>query len=165
MAFRSVFEKHRDGGFPRNGSATPTTQGGRPALKDTNKPATSTTATDEPTAEFTETERAAIKDRAQELRAAKRRGDEGMADEDEAVLTKIAEMSDPDRAWPIRVDVVISTNAPDLAHPLRAHGRRGRQSKGSGNVQPNGRGREKRRTRDRHRLESSGLNSANAVIP
>ncbi len=50
---------------------------------------------------FTDEERAAMKERAQELKAAARRGPRaGKADGERDVLAKIAEMSEPDRAWP-----------------------------------------------------------------
>ena len=55
---------------------------------------------------FTEDERAAMKDRARELKAG--------ATEDDAVLSKIAEMTGPDRALAERVHAVITENAPTL---------------------------------------------------
>ena len=59
---------------------------------------------------FTAEERAAMKERSRELKAQARR-----ADGDSAVLAKIAEMPDPDRAMAKRLHAVITTCAPDLA--------------------------------------------------
>jgi len=95
------------------------THRGRPAMKDTQKSAKSATATDKPSEGFTEEERAAIKERAQELKAAKRRGGRaGKADEESAVLAKIAEMPEPDRAMAERLHAVITASAPDLSPRL-----------------------------------------------
>jgi uncharacterized protein YdhG (YjbR/CyaY superfamily) len=63
---------------------------------------------------FTEEERAAIKERARELKAAGR-GGRKKADDEQAVLDKIAEMSDADRALAERVHAVITATAPELA--------------------------------------------------
>lgn len=62
---------------------------------------------------FTDDERAAMKDHAQELKAAARRGP-GKADGERDLLAKIAEMSEPDRAMAERVHAVITAAAPDL---------------------------------------------------
>jgi len=68
---------------------------------------------------FTEAERAAIKERAQELRPSKRRGTRNRKEEDaQAVLAKIAEMPEPDRALAGRVHELITSSAPDLAPKL-----------------------------------------------
>jgi uncharacterized protein YdhG (YjbR/CyaY superfamily) len=78
-----------------------------------------TTATDDPDAGFTETERAAIKARAQEVKVAKRRGGKANKEDDtSAVLEKIAEMSDSDRAVAERLHAVITGSAPDLSPKL-----------------------------------------------
>jgi uncharacterized protein YdhG (YjbR/CyaY superfamily) len=63
---------------------------------------------------FTEEERAAIKERARELKAAGR-GGRKKADDEQAVLDKIAEMPDADRALAERVHAVIAATAPELA--------------------------------------------------
>lgn len=63
---------------------------------------------------FTEEERAAIKERARELKAAGRSGRK-KADDEQAVLDKIAEMPDADRALAERVHAVITATAPELA--------------------------------------------------
>lgn len=63
---------------------------------------------------FTEEERAAIRERAKELKAAGR-GGRKKADDEQAVLDKIAEMADADRALAERVHAVITATAPELA--------------------------------------------------
>jgi uncharacterized protein YdhG (YjbR/CyaY superfamily) len=86
---------------------------GKPAVKDTQKSAKSTAA------RFTDEERAAMKDRAQELKAAARPGPRGKkADEESAVLAKIAEMSEPDRAMAEKLHAVIKASAPVLSPKL-----------------------------------------------
>lgn len=65
---------------------------------------------------FTVEERGAMKERAQELKAAARRGKQ--ADEEGAVLAKIAEMSEPDRAMAERLHAVITASAPELSPKL-----------------------------------------------
>ncbi|MGH3094265.1 MAG: hypothetical protein ACRDOG_18295, partial [Gaiellaceae bacterium] len=65
----------------------------KPAKKDTQKSAKSTTAIDKKSKGFTDEERAAMKERAQELKAEARRGPRAdKADGESAVLAKIAEM-------------------------------------------------------------------------
>jgi uncharacterized protein YdhG (YjbR/CyaY superfamily) len=65
---------------------------------------------------FTDEERAAMKDRAAELKAATRRGKK--ADEEGAVLEKIAEMPEPDRVLAERLHEIIKAAAPDLSPKL-----------------------------------------------
>ena len=65
---------------------------------------------------FTDEERGAMKERAQELKAAARRGKK--ADEESAVLAKIAEMPEPDRAMAERLHAVIMASAPELSPKL-----------------------------------------------
>ncbi|HTZ44997.1 MAG TPA: hypothetical protein VMB79_14135 [Jatrophihabitans sp.] len=62
---------------------------------------------------FTAEERAAMKERAAELRAAGKKGAK-KADGLQAVLDKIAEMAPDDRALAERVHVAITANAPEL---------------------------------------------------
>ena len=87
--------------------------------KDTKKSAErtkSTTASDEQSEGFTDEERAAMKERAEELKAAAHRGPrEGKADGEKDVLAKIAEMPEPDRAMAQRLHAIIRANAPVLA--------------------------------------------------
>jgi hypothetical protein len=59
---------------------------------------------------FTPEERAAMKERARELKAAK-----GKADGEADVLAKIAEMQEPDRAMAERLHTIIKAAAPALA--------------------------------------------------
>ena len=84
--------------------------------KDTRKSAKSTTATDKKSKGFTDEERAAMKERAQELKAEARRGPRaGKADGESDVLAKIAEMPEPDRAMAKRLRAIIKASAPALS--------------------------------------------------
>ncbi|MCM0639350.1 DUF1801 domain-containing protein [Cellulomonas wangsupingiae] len=68
---------------------------------------------------FTEQERAAIKERAAELRKEKTRGRGNKKAADELdVLAKIQEMSDADRPVAERIHAIVTTTAPDLAPKL-----------------------------------------------
>ena len=88
-------------------------------MKDTQKSAKSTAATDKKYEGFTDEERSAMKERAQELKAAAGRGPSGKkADEESAVLAKIADMPEPDRAMAERVHAVIKASAPALSPKL-----------------------------------------------
>ena len=65
---------------------------------------------------FTDEERAAMSERAQELKAAARRGSSANnADGESDVLAKIAEMSEPDRALAERLHALIKASAPALS--------------------------------------------------
>ncbi|HYK82172.1 MAG TPA: DUF1801 domain-containing protein [Gemmatimonadales bacterium] len=87
--------------------------------KQKQKSAKSTTAMDKKVARFTEEERAAMRERAQELKAATRRGPRADRAEGEgAVLAKIAEMREPDHAMGERLHAVIKASAPDLSPRL-----------------------------------------------
>lgn len=70
--------------------------------------------TSTPTDGFTEQERAAMKARAAELRAAGRKGAK-KADGLQAVLDAIAKMDDDDRALAERVHVTVTATAPELS--------------------------------------------------
>jgi uncharacterized protein YdhG (YjbR/CyaY superfamily) len=84
--------------------------------KDTQKSAKSTTAINKKSKGFTDEERAAMKERAQELKAAARRGPRAAkADGESAVLAKIAEMPEPDRAMAKRLHAIIKASAPALS--------------------------------------------------
>jgi hypothetical protein len=88
-------------------------------MKDTQKSAKSTTAIDKPSEGFSDEERAAIKARAKELKADARRGPRaGKADGERAVLAKIAEMPEPDRAMGERLHAIIKASAPALSPKL-----------------------------------------------
>ena len=63
---------------------------------------------------FTDEERAAMKERAKELKA-EARADKDKADGESAVLAKIAEMPEPDRAMAKRLHAVIKASAPALS--------------------------------------------------
>jgi uncharacterized protein YdhG (YjbR/CyaY superfamily) len=85
-------------------------------MKDTHKSAKSTTAKNKTSGGFTDEERAAMKERAHELRAAGRRGERsGKADGESDVLAKIAEMPETDRAMAERLHAVIKASAPALS--------------------------------------------------
>ena len=65
---------------------------------------------------LTSEERAAVKERAQELKAAARRGSRaGKADGEHDVLAKIAEMPESDRALAERLHALVKASAPALS--------------------------------------------------
>ena len=65
---------------------------------------------------FTDDERAAMRERAQELKAAARRGPRGgKADGESDVLAKIAEMPESDRVMAERLHALIKASAPALS--------------------------------------------------
>jgi uncharacterized protein YdhG (YjbR/CyaY superfamily) len=65
---------------------------------------------------FTDEERAAMKERARELKAEARRGSPaGDADGEGEVLAKIREMPEPDRATATRLHAIIRAGAPTLS--------------------------------------------------
>jgi uncharacterized protein YdhG (YjbR/CyaY superfamily) len=75
--------------------------------------------TGRPSSGFTDEERAAMKEHVQELRAAARRGPHAdKAEEENAVLAKIAQLPEPDRAMGRRLHAVIKASAPALAPRL-----------------------------------------------
>jgi hypothetical protein len=68
---------------------------------------------------FTAEERAAMKERARELKGEARRGPRAdKADGEDAVLAKIAEMPEPDRIKGERLHAIIKASAPTLAPRL-----------------------------------------------
>ena len=80
----------------------------KPAKKGTQASAKGTTFSDE--------ERAAMKERAQELKAEARRGPRaGKVDGESAVLAKIAEMQGSDRAIAKRLHAIVKASAPALS--------------------------------------------------
>ncbi len=84
-------------------------------MKNTQKSAKSTTAIDKTSKGFTDEERAAMKERARELKADARRSPRaGKADGERDVLAKIAEMPASDRVMAQRIHAVIKANAPGL---------------------------------------------------
>jgi uncharacterized protein YdhG (YjbR/CyaY superfamily) len=86
----------------------------KPAKKATKKSAKNTTATGKRSKGFTAEERAAMKERAQELKA-EARADKKKADGEKDVLAKIAEMQGSDRAMAKRLHAIIKANAPALS--------------------------------------------------
>jgi hypothetical protein len=85
----------------------------KPAKSGAQKSAKNTTATGKTSKGFTDEERAAMRERAQELKAA-----EGKGGEENAVLAKIAAMSAPDRAMGERLHAIIKASAPELSPKL-----------------------------------------------
>ena len=86
------------------------------AKKATQKSTKSTTATGKKSKGFTDDERAAMKERAQELKAEARRGPRAdKAGGESDVLAKIAEMPEPDRAMAERLHEIIKASAPALS--------------------------------------------------
>ncbi len=79
-------------------------------MKTKQKPAKSTTAKEKRYEGFTEEERAAMQERVKEQKVAARR-----ADEESAVLEKIAELPESDRAMARRLHAIIKASAPDLS--------------------------------------------------
>ena len=81
----------------------PAKKGAQPSAKSTGKPSEG----------FTAEERAAMRERAQELKAAARRG-AAKADGESDLLAKIAEMPPADRAMAKQIHAIVTANAPDL---------------------------------------------------
>jgi len=82
-------------------------------MKDTQKSAKSATAVDEPAEGWTDDERAAIKERAKEMKA-EARSRASKADGERDVLAKIAEMPESDRVMAERIHALVKANAPGL---------------------------------------------------
>src|SRR5918992_790566 len=82
----------------------------KPARKGTQKSAKRTSAINKKSRGFTDEERAAMKERAQELKAEARKADGGRA-----VLAKMAEMPEPDRTMAKRLHAIITASAPALS--------------------------------------------------
>jgi uncharacterized protein YdhG (YjbR/CyaY superfamily) len=90
----------------------------KPAKTGTQKSAKSTTANNKKSKGFTAEERAAMKERAQELKAEGRRGPRAKkdkADGESDVLAKIAAMQEPDRIMANRLHAIIKATAPALS--------------------------------------------------
>ena len=82
----------------------------KPARKGTQKSAKRTSAINKKSRGFTDEERAAMKERAQELKTEARK-----ADGERAVLAKMAEMPEPDRTMAKRLHAIITASAPTLS--------------------------------------------------
>jgi len=86
--------------------------------KATQKSTKSTTTIGKKSRGFTDEERAAMKERAQELKAEasrRTRAHRNKADGENDVLAKIAAMQEPDRAMAKRFHAIINTSAPSLS--------------------------------------------------
>ncbi len=84
--------------------------------KEAQKSAKRATVTGKAVKGFTDEERVAMKERAQELKAEARRGPRAKkADGEGDVLAKIAEMPEPDRAMAERLHAIIKASAPALS--------------------------------------------------
>ena len=83
--------------------------------KDTQESAKTTTTINKQSKGFTDEERAAMKERAQELKAERRGPRAAKADAESDVLAKIAEMPEADRAIAERLHALIKTSAPALS--------------------------------------------------
>ena len=87
-----------------------------PATKTTRKPQKSTAARGTASGAFTAEERAAMKERAREVKAPARSGQRaGKADGESEVLAKIAEMPGPDRVKAERLHAIIMASVPGLS--------------------------------------------------
>jgi uncharacterized protein YdhG (YjbR/CyaY superfamily) len=87
-------------------------------MNDTQKSAKSATASAKASGRLSDEELAALKERAKEVKAEARRGKrgkKGKADGESEVLTKIAEMPDPDRAMAERIHAIVKASAPALS--------------------------------------------------
>ena len=88
-------------------------------MNDTRKSAKSVAAPGKASVGFADEERDAMKERVRELKAAARRGPRAdKADGERAVLAKIAEMPEPDRAMAARLHALINASAPVLTPRL-----------------------------------------------
>ena len=88
----------------------------RKSAKDTQQSAESATPSNEKFQGLTDEERAAMKERTQELKAEARRGRRaGKADGERDVLAKIAEMPESDRGMAERLHALIRASAPALS--------------------------------------------------
>jgi uncharacterized protein YdhG (YjbR/CyaY superfamily) len=88
----------------------PAKEGTMSTQKAAQKTTRSTTATGQKSKGFTDEEKAAMKERAQELKAEARR-----EDGEKALLAKIAEMKGSDRAMAKRFHAIVKASAPDLS--------------------------------------------------
>jgi uncharacterized protein YdhG (YjbR/CyaY superfamily) len=85
-------------------------------MNDTKKSAKTTAATTGKASDgWTDEERAAMKERAKEMKADARRKRTGKADGESDVLEKIAEMPEPDRTMAERLHALIKDSAPELS--------------------------------------------------
>ena len=92
-------------------------QGKSTTKKATQESATSTAAINKKVKGFTDEERAAMKERAKELKA-EARANKNKAEGESDVLAKIAEMPEPERAMAKRLHEIIKASAPVLSPRL-----------------------------------------------
>ena len=85
----------------------------KPAKKTTQRPTKTTGASSKTSKGFTADERAAMKARAQELKA-EARANKNKADGERDVLAAIAAMKEPDRGMAKRIHAIVKASAPDL---------------------------------------------------
>ncbi|MFG1998361.1 iron chaperone [Spirillospora sp. NPDC048911] len=90
-------------------------QGRKSTMADTRK---SSKRTDEAVEGFTDEERAAMKERAKEVKAARKGSRSSKADKEGEVPAKIAEMPDHDRVMAEKLHAIIKANAPELSSRL-----------------------------------------------
>ncbi len=83
--------------------------------KKTPKPDSEGTEIDQGSGGFSAEERAAMKERAQELKAKSRRGTSSKKDGEGDVLAKIAEMPESDRQMALRLHEIVKASAPALS--------------------------------------------------
>src|SRR5213595_3128087 len=88
-----------------------------PSKKETHRSDRRTTALNTKSKGFTDEERAAMKERAKELKA-EARANKNKAEGESDVLAKIAEMPEPDRAMAKRLHAIIKVSAPVLSPRL-----------------------------------------------
>ncbi|MFL5801672.1 MAG: iron chaperone [Roseiflexaceae bacterium] len=89
----------------------------QPEKKGTQESAKSTAAINKKSKGFTDEERAAMKERAKELKA-EARANKNKAEGESDVLAKIAELPEPDRALGERLHAIIKASAPVLSPKL-----------------------------------------------
>jgi uncharacterized protein YdhG (YjbR/CyaY superfamily) len=83
-------------------------------MADTKKPTKRAAARDESPDSWTDDERAAMQERARELKAAKRRGASAKVDGEQDLLAKIAEMPAADRAMAEKIHAIVTASVPDI---------------------------------------------------
>ncbi len=83
--------------------------------KETRKSDSEATEIDQKSSGFSAEERAAMKQRAQELKAESRHGARSKRDGESDVLVKIAEMPEPDRQMALRLHEIVKASAPVLS--------------------------------------------------
>ena len=89
----------------------------QPEKKGTQESAKSTAAINKKSKGFTDEERAAMKERAKELKA-EARANKNRAEGENDVLAKIAELPEPERAMATRLHAIITASAPTLVPRL-----------------------------------------------